>query len=188
LPYWRLRYRVTGLDISPAMLAVARRKFPDIEFHQGNMTGFNLDREFDALVCLYGSIGFVRTVENLGKALVAFAAHLKAGGVLCLTPWSTQEDFKPDIVVDSVSNAGVRIARLENVKLKEPGLVEIDFHHLVGRNGAVTYHQQTMEVGLFSRQQYTDAIGAAGLELTEYYRGKDMPMGIFVARKPLPTN
>ena len=40
IPYWLDRYRVTGLDISPEMLACARRKFPDIEFVLGDMTGF----------------------------------------------------------------------------------------------------------------------------------------------------
>ena len=184
IPYWRDHYHVTGLDISPEMLAHAIRKFPDVKFHLGDMVDFAIGREFDALVCLYGSIGFVRTPGNLNRALVTFAAHLKHGGVLCLTPWSTQEEFKPRIVVDAVKHPHVRIARMENVRRKAPGLIEVDFHHLVGRDGVVTYHTQSIEVGLFSRQQYTDAIGGAKLELLEYYQGPDMPMGVFVARQP----
>jgi len=183
IPYWRENYIVTGLDLSPAMLKRAIHKFPDVELHLGNMVDFVLGRSFDALVCLYGSIGSVRTLENLNKALSNFAAHLKFGGVLCLTPWSTQEEFKPKIVVDAVQHPHVRISRMENVKRKAPGLVEVDFHHLVGRDGIVTYHTQSIEVGLFSRQQYLDALGSAQLELMEYYEGSDMPMGLFVARK-----
>jgi len=185
ISYWRTRYTVTGLDISPEMLAIARRKFPDVAFHSGDMADFAIGREFDAMVCLWGSIGFVRTPERLNQALVTFAAHLKSGGVLCLTPWSTQEDFKPDIVVESVKHPGVRIARMENVRRKAPGLAEVDFHHLIGRDGKVTCHRQSMEIGLFSRQQYRDAIEGAGLELMEYYRGSEIRMGAFIARKPL---
>ena len=151
-----------------------------------SMMDFAIDKEFDTQVCLYGSIGFVRTFENLNKALANFSAHLKPGGVLCLTPWSTQEDFEPKIVVDSVKHPDVRLARMENVKLKAPGLVEVDFHHLIGRDGRVTYHQQSVVIGLFSRQQYLDAIDGAGLELMEHYRGSEIRMGVFVTRKP-PT-
>lgn len=183
IPFWRNRYIVTGLDLSPAMLDHAIHKFPDVEFHLDNMMDFVLGRSFDALVCLYGSIGFVRTLENLNKAVSNFTEHLKPGGILCLTPWSTQEEFEPKIVVDAVKHPHVRISRMENVKRKAPDLVEVDFHHLVGRDGIVTYHTQSIEIGLFSRQQYLDALDSAQLELMEYYEGKDIPMGLFVARK-----
>lgn len=184
VPYWLDDYRVTGLDFSPEMIARARRKFPEIEFILGDMVDFSLSRRYDALVCLYGSIGFVRTLKKLNKALLSFSAHLKKGGVLCLTPWSTKEEFKPKIIVDAVKQPHVRIARMENVRLKAPGLIEVVFHHLIGRDGKVTYYTQSLEVGLFSRQQYSNAINKAGLELLEYYGGPDMPMGAFIARKP----
>jgi ubiquinone/menaquinone biosynthesis C-methylase UbiE len=183
MPYWQKIFHVTGLDISLKMLAYARRKFPDIKYHHGDMVNFNISQKFDALVCLYGSIGFVRTLDNLNKALLTFASHMKPGGVLCLTPWSTKEEFKPNIVAELVKHTNIRIARMENVKLKKPGTIIVDFHHLIGRDGKVTYHTQSIEIGLFSRQQYLDAISGAKLKLMEYYQGSDVPMGVFVARK-----
>jgi len=188
IPYWLRHYSVTGLDLSPEMLAVAREKFPNIEFHRGDMADFVIDKKFDALVCLWGSIGFMRTPDNLNKALVNFSAHLKSGGVLLLTPWSTQEEFEPKIVVEATKHSEVRLARMENVRLKAPGLVEVDFHHLIDRDGKVTYCHQSMEIGLFSRQQYLDAIAGAGLELMEYCRAPEIRMGAFVGRKPLFSN
>jgi ubiquinone/menaquinone biosynthesis C-methylase UbiE len=184
IPYWLKHYRVTGLDISPEMLALAQKKFPDIKFIHSDMVDFSISQKFDALVCLYGSIGFVRTVKKLNKALITFARHMKPGGVLCLTPWSMQEEFKPSIHVDAVKHPDVKIARMESVRLKKPGIIVVDFHHLIGRDGVVKYHTQTMKIGLFARQQYLDAISGAGLELMEYYQGSDMHMGVFVARKP----
>jgi len=183
IPYWRDCYSVTGLDLSPAMLDRAVHKFPDIEFHLGNMVDFVFEQKFDAIVCLYGSIGCVLTLDNLNKAVSNFSAHLKCGGVLCLTPWSTQEEFQPDIIVDAVKHPHISISRMESVKRKAPDLVEVDFHHLIGRDGIITYHTQSMEIGLFSRQQYLNALSSAQLELMEYYKGPDIPMGLFVARK-----
>jgi hypothetical protein len=127
----------------------------------------------------------VRTVEKLYEALFTFSTHLKPGGILCITPWSTKEEFEPKIVVDAIKHPHVRITRMENVKRKSLNLVEVNLHHLVGQKGKVTYHTQSMEIGLFSKQQYQDAINRANLELKEYYQGQDMPMGIFVALKPL---
>lgn len=186
IPYWQENhFNVNGLDLSPEMLSYAKYKYPNIDFHLGDMVSFRLNRNYDALVCLYGSIGFVRIVERLYEALFTFSTHLKPGGILCITPWSTKEEFEPKIVVDAIKHPHVRITRMENVKRKSPNLVEVDFHHLVGQNGKVTYYTQSMEIGLFSKQQYQDAINRANLELKEYYQGQDMPMGIFVALKPL---
>jgi trans-aconitate methyltransferase len=188
IPYWPGTYSVTGLDISPEMLAVARHKFPDTEFHQADLADFNLGKHFDVLVCLWGSIGFVRTQERLNRALITFAAHLKSGGILCMPPWSTQEEFEPKIVVESVKHAGVSLVRMENVKRKTTGLVEVDFHHLIGRDDKVTYHQQSIEIGLFSQQQYRNAIDEAGLDLVEDYPGPEVRFGAYIARKPLSPN
>jgi SAM-dependent methyltransferase len=188
IPYWQNDYQVTGLDISPEMLASSRRKFPDIKFIRGDLTDFAIKKQFDVMVCLWGSIGFVRTLERLNQALDTFAAHLKPGGILCLSPWSTQEEFKPTIVVESVKYPDVRIARMENVKLKAPGLVEVDFHHLIGRNGKVHYHHQSIEIGLFSKQQYRKAIVGVSLELIEHYQEPDVRFGAFITRKPLYPN
>jgi ubiquinone/menaquinone biosynthesis C-methylase UbiE len=184
ITYWRERYHVTGLDISPEMLAHATRKFPDIKFYREDMIAFSINQKFDAMVCLFGSIGFVKTPANLNKAVVTFAKHLKPGGVLCLTPWSTQEEFKPTIVTDAVKYPHLKIARMENVRLIKPGIMRVDFHHLIGRDGKVTYHTQSMEIGLFSQKQYKDAMREAKLDLMEYYQGPDIPMGVFVVRKP----
>src|SRR5687767_4019171 len=51
-------YQVEGLDLDPKMLLVARKKYPKIRFHQGDMTDFDLGRQFDAIACLFSSIGY----------------------------------------------------------------------------------------------------------------------------------
>ena len=158
IPYFQDDYRVSGLDLSQDMLGLAREKFPGIGFHLGDLIDFNLEAEFDALICLYGSIGFVRTVDNLRASLRRMAAHLRPGGLALITPWSTVEEFQDMIVVDAVDRPGWKIARLEQVRLKEPKIVEVTFHHLLGKDNQVTYHKQSMEIGLFSREEYLTAL------------------------------
>ena len=62
-------YKVEGIDLDANMLTVARRKHPKIRFHQGDMTSFNLRRQFDVITCLFSSIGYAKTKSNLSKAI-----------------------------------------------------------------------------------------------------------------------
>ena len=51
------RYKVSGLDISPAMLAVARTKLPEgTPLYLADMSGFRLDVTFDAIICVYHGV------------------------------------------------------------------------------------------------------------------------------------
>jgi len=182
ITYLQDHFQVSGVDLSESMLAVARKKFPDVPFYQGNMTDFSLDRQFDVIIYLYGSIGFVRTNEKLKLTLKNMVRHLLPGGIAIIVPWSTTESFQEKIVVDAVKHPHMRIARMENVKRKAIDCVEVTFHHLIGQNGEVKYHTQRMEIGLFSHNEYVSAIEEAGLQLVEIYDGPNIRMGAFVGR------
>ena len=47
----REHYRVDGLDLEEGLLRIARDRYPDAAFHQGDMTDFDLGRRFDAVIC-----------------------------------------------------------------------------------------------------------------------------------------
>src|SRR5215213_4604167 len=50
LTYLQERYDVEGVDLSEEMLEIARRKLPDVRFHQGDLVDFDLDRQFDVVI------------------------------------------------------------------------------------------------------------------------------------------
>ncbi|MFA6012382.1 MAG: class I SAM-dependent methyltransferase [Desulfobacteraceae bacterium] len=176
-------YNVSGLDLSEDMLALAKNKFSDLRFHLGNLIDFKLDANFDAMICLYGSIGFVKTLDNLRASMKRIAAHLRPDGLCLITPWSTVEDFRDIIVVDAADNPDLKIARMEQVRLKEPKIVEVTFHHLIGKNSDVTYHKQSVEIGLFTRQEYISAMTDAGLHVVEEYSGTDVRGGAYIGKR-----
>lgn len=82
----RHRYRVEGLDLDPEMLAMARERLPGVPLHAADMRAFDLGRHFDAVVCLFASIGYVRSEDALRAATAAMARHLDPGGVLLVEP------------------------------------------------------------------------------------------------------
>ena len=74
-------YQVAGLDISGAMLKLARQKMPDIKFYRQSMAGFQVNRPFDAIICPYDSINHLLTFGDWVKTFRAAKRHLNLGGV-----------------------------------------------------------------------------------------------------------
>ena len=76
------RYQVSGLDISPGMLAVARDKLPaGTPLHQADMTRFRLDARFDAVVCAYQGVNHLLSLADWESFFGRVYEHLNAGGV-----------------------------------------------------------------------------------------------------------
>ncbi len=74
-------HRVTGVDLSGAMLQVARNKVPDACFEQKDMRAFRLAaRDFDAAVCFYNSVNQLMTRKGLRRAFASAALHVRSGG------------------------------------------------------------------------------------------------------------
>lgn len=75
-------YQVSGLDISPGMLAVAREKLPaGTPLYQADMTCFRLDVKFDAIVCAYQGVNHLLSLSAWRRFFSCAYEHLNDGGV-----------------------------------------------------------------------------------------------------------
>jgi SAM-dependent methyltransferase len=183
LEHLRARFEVEGLDINPTLLATAQRRCPDVPFHLGDMIDFDLGRAFDVVTCLFSAIAYVRTAENLFRAVARLAAHTSAGGMVIVEPFFSPEGFWVDHLVLNVSDQpDQKIAWM--YKTERVGtLGRIDVHHLVGNCNGVEHFSELHEFGLFTDQEYEQAFARAGLTSTydpEGFFGR----GLYVARKP----
>lgn len=70
-----------GADIDPVMLATARRKGPDVEWHQADLATLDLGRTFD-LVVMAGNVMIFLAPGSEGEVLANMARHLRPGGTL----------------------------------------------------------------------------------------------------------
>jgi ubiquinone/menaquinone biosynthesis C-methylase UbiE len=93
IAYLKERFQVEGLDISQEFLEIARREHPDVPFHHADMMAFDLADEFDVVTCLFSSIGYVRTQQNLTRAVACMTRQVVRGGVLIIEPWFTPDTW-----------------------------------------------------------------------------------------------
>jgi ubiquinone/menaquinone biosynthesis C-methylase UbiE len=166
-------YQVEGLDLDSGLLAVAKKKHPKIRFHQGDMTNFDLGRQFDAVVCLFSSIGYVKTKARLQKAIKTMSRHLLPGGVLLIEPWFSARQWHPG----RASMAQVNKPDLKIVRMSYSGqrgkLSLIEFQYLVGTPKGIEHSVEIHELGLFTHREYMAAFKAAGLKVMHDPEGLD---------------
>jgi len=178
----RRGYAVDGVDLDGGLLARAAAKNPEGRFTRGDMTSFDLGETYDAVLCLFSAIGYVRTLDGLGAALRRFAAHVRPGGAVLVEPW-----FPPGVLdegrifVDTADEEGVRIVRMAYTAV-EGRLSFTHFQYLVGRPGSITHEEETHELGLFTAEEMRAAFEAAGL-VTDYEEGGPSGRGLWVGRR-----
>jgi len=176
-------YKVEGLDLDAKMLTVARKKYPKIRFHHGDMANFKLGHQFDAVVCLFSSIGYVKTKSKLRKAIETMSGHLLPGGVLLVEPWFTPEQWNPGRAFAlQVNKPDLKIVRM-SYSGQRGKISFIEFQYLIGTPKGIEHSAEIHELGLFTHKEYLDAFKAAGLRVIHDSKGLD-GRGLYIGIKP----
>jgi hypothetical protein len=135
------------------------------------MTSFHLGRRFDAVTCLFSSIGYTLTEAKLHEAIETMARHLEPGGVLIVEPWLGPSDWiHGHLHLLTVDDPDVKIARA-TVAEREAATSIMDFHYLVATRAGVERFTEHHRLGLFTREQYSGAFEAAGLDVVHDEEG-----------------
>jgi SAM-dependent methyltransferase len=80
---------VVGVDVAPAMVALARQRVPGASFHEGDAESLPFkDGEFDAVICCFGLLHFAEPARALREA----ARVLKPGGIISFTVWHSPQN------------------------------------------------------------------------------------------------
>lgn len=178
----REHYEVEGLDLDRNLLEVAQEKNPGVTFHARDMVDFDLGRSFDVVVCLFSSIGYVQSHENLERATHTLARHVAPGGLLMIEPWLTPDSFESGhIGMLVVDEPDLKITRM-NSSRRSGDVSILDFDYLVGTPRGIEHFTETHRLGLFTEANHVDVIRRAGLVPQE---GADlMGRGLHIAVKP----
>lgn len=156
-----------GIDLSPAMVAIAAGRVPEgVPVTTGDMRDFDLGRRFDAVICLFGSVGYMRETERLDEAIARMAAHLNPGGVLVVEPWHRPDTFEADTAIPVTAKDGDRAMVTLIVQRVEGRHGIMDMRHTIALGTEVHTIREVHELGLFTDAEYRASFEAAGLSVT----------------------
>jgi SAM-dependent methyltransferase len=175
-------YTVEGVDLSPAMLAVARTRLPGVPLREADMRTFDLGKTFDAVTCLFSSIGYMHDPGELRAAVARLAAHVAPGGVLILDGWvrpdQWRDNFRPDHP-DVAHDDEATVVRL-SFSRRDGSITELDLHHLVQTDAGIDYFVETHRLRLTDTDDYVSAVSDAGLKarvIPDYMPNRDRIVG-----------
>ncbi len=184
LVFLKDHYDANGFDLSQPMLEVARRKLPGIPLWRADMASFTVTAPYDALVCLFSSIGYLRDAASLAGCAASFARALVPGGALVVEPWFAPEAWtvgKPHVV--HYASEEIALARM-CVSERKGELAVMDLHWLVGRRGGTVEHfVEHHELWLCPHDRLVGAFRDAGFDVRYDPDGLQPGRGLVIGRK-----
>jgi len=157
-------FKVTGVDVSPEMLEIARKRNPEIEYICDDMRNVKLKRCFDAVV-IPDSIGYMVTVTDLRKTIRTACRYLKSGGLLLITAL-VKEDFRENNFVYTGSKGTIEVTIFENnYAFKNKSAYEAALFYLIRRRGKLEIFTECHKLGLFPLKTWYCLLKNAGLKV-----------------------
>jgi SAM-dependent methyltransferase len=170
-------FDVTGLDLSPAMLAQAKELNPGCRFVQGDMRTFRLGQAFDA-VLMDDAISHMNCRADFVAAFRTAYAHLNPGGVLIATPDVTIETLQQNKTTTTPARRdGLDVVFVENVYDPDPAdeQYETTILYLIRDHGRLRIETEHWTMGIFSLDTWRQILRETGFQVHEglYRPGED---------------
>jgi ubiquinone/menaquinone biosynthesis C-methylase UbiE len=168
-------FSCVGVDISKAILKIARKNAPGVVFKEADMRTLKLGKQFDVVTCLLSSIGYVKTEANLQRTMRNFSLHLKKGGVALIEPSYPDAAYvKGEPRLSTYDGKDTKIARVNVTKLRTATAL-LSMHIIIADRGKeAAYVVDKHELGLFGINRTLKIMTAAGLK-SRYLKNGLMP-------------
>jgi len=92
IPFIDEGYKIVGVDASTQMLKYAEQKLENLELKaeliKGKMQSIQLNRKFDAVLCLFSSIDYLTNKKDLMSMLENTAQHMKKSSLFIFDFWN----------------------------------------------------------------------------------------------------
>ena len=162
--------KVTGYDRSSSMteIAKARRKHPGLSFDTFSFQDFPLDKNYNAVICLYDSINYLMTLDEVVTFMQRVKSVLNPGGVFLFdicTRFNSYSNFRG--FVDEGEISGFYYFRFSNYNPKTH--IHINDFLLYPSGNPQRQIREHHEQYIYSVRQIQNATKKAGLRLEKKF-------------------
>lgn len=192
------KYDRFGFDLHDGMVQIAQEKLPQCTIWQADMMLFEqANTQYDVILCLFGSIGYLQNCDNLTKAFVQFAKHVKPNGIVLVEPFLHPKLFKPNgLYMDTYDGEAIKICRMGTSALgANVHECKLSFAFQLGTKEQNVVHldswQEEHVMGLFDEEQVMACAKQAGFAHVSYLPEDELKAmepesrirGLYVMRK-----
>lgn len=168
-------YVVTGVDLSPEMLALAMPRVKG-KLVQLDMRAMGFSDEFDAVLCLGSSFTYMSTDADVIKALRGFHGALRPGGILVFDNFDA-ERFDPEKYRDWRENIyrvdGVMITRRSKNRDWDPESYRwvAEWEYIIEKDGLTKRVTDSGFLRAFTYDQLQSLLAETGFDVVKLMAG-----------------
>jgi SAM-dependent methyltransferase len=159
-------FHLTGIDVSPSMLGLARKLNPEVDYRQADMRELDLDRRFQAVISV-DALGYLASEEELECTFRGAYRHLEPGGLFLFVLEETRGSFIQDRTVHWTKKQGeLTVTLIENNHDPDPAddTFEYTLLYLIRRGSNLRIETDRHLCGLFSEEVFLRRLEEAGFE------------------------
>lgn len=156
---------VTGMDLSPDMLAIASQKSNEVRWIEGDMSQFDLGQTFDVITIFCDSLNYLDNLEAVNDTFRQVYNHLKDDGIFIFdvhTIYKMQTLFNNQSYIDETEHV---FLGWDAVAGDEPNSV---WHYMTffEKQNDGRYHRFDEEhyQQTYSEEEYKEMLHAAGFK------------------------
>jgi len=161
-------YFVVGVDNSAAMVALAKKKVPDVDFFVEDMRNFNMERTFDAVVCLNFALNYNLQEEDLERTLRTCARHLEKDGVLICNV--KQETVQSPVTIDTADTKDINVARVSQIR-QEQDLLHVNNLFLIKDKKKIDFSVDNHKLKVYSAKVIKRKLKGTGFKRVHVLHG-----------------
>jgi SAM-dependent methyltransferase len=173
-------YRIIATDYSDSMLACARKKAVEVvssvDFRLQDMRNLAIpERPFDAVICLFDSIGYVTSNEGLFSVFRGVRNHLRDNGLFIFEFWHAAAMLRNHDAVrvaryHTVKGEILRLSETEIDTMRGLGKVKYTVYEL-GGDGTYSRLEETITNRFFQVQEMGGLLSLCGLAPVKWFAG-----------------
>lgn len=188
--HMKARFEITLAELSAGMIEISRALNPECEHIQGDMRNVRLGRTFDC-VFIHDAICYMKTPEDLRRAIETAFVHCRAGGSALFAPDHVRENFASSTDHGGVDGGGRGVRFLEWQWDPDPADTTYTVEYAVllrDSDGSVQVEHDRHIEGLFGRSEWLQMLTDAGFEARcvpfDHSELEPGTYEVFVCRRP----